>query len=177
MVVHVYPSTKKVKHQKSLIWQQQKHHLVSLLVLILAQLQLGFCSLNVVLSSHVPLMGASPSSCTLLACLPPPPMHFMKQLSYFTSCLLSQTTLPLSTNLSCHYENSPKLKLCTPASGNRMAPLWATTWVLYGCECVQKCDFEGTGEGGWVIARRWLLYKVLDRSHFQGDRRSFQCRV
>lgn len=37
MVVPVYPATKNIKHQKSLIWPKQKRHLVSLLVLILAQ--------------------------------------------------------------------------------------------------------------------------------------------
>ncbi len=87
--------------------------------------ELGLCSPTVVLSSPVPLMGASPSSYPLLTCLPPPQVHFMKQLSYFTSCLLlPTTTLPLSTNLSCHYENTAPLQLCTPASGDRMAPLW-----------------------------------------------------
>lgn len=70
----------------------------------------------------------------LLACLPPPLLHFMKQLSYFTSCLLPTTTLPLSTNLSCHYENSAPLLLCTPASGNWMAPLW--TWTVRLKMCV-----------------------------------------
>ena len=54
---------------------------------------------------------------------------FMKQLSYFTSCLLSTTILHLPTNLSCHYENSARLQLGTPASGGRKAPLWTPGWA------------------------------------------------
>lgn len=121
----------------------------------------GLCCPTAVLSSRVPLMGASPSSLPASS----PSLHFMKQLSYFTSCLLSTTTLRLSTNLTCRYENRPAaalhasiwqqngpsvdqdvgavcLKACVLGNGRRF-----DEWLLAG-DCWHRFEaiLSGTGE-------------------------------
>lgn len=84
----------------------------------------------------VVLMGASP-----FLSPPPPLQRFMKQLSYFTSCLLPTTALPRSANLACRYKNSSKrLHL-------------AGEWPLCGWPCTLNTVFlKKKPDGGWVVA-------------------------
>lgn len=155
--------------KKSRIWQQHKLHLFASLMLTVVRRWARFVSRDC-----GPRL-ASPPPWELLP-PPPPSLHFMKPLKVILHHVYSPQQSPLLlTNLSCHYKNSAPLQLCTPTSGDRMAPLW--TQGLGTAGVFKKCAFHAIGGGRWVIACRWLQRWLLDRTRFECDRRSFHRQV
>lgn len=81
---------------------------------------------------------------------PPPPLqHFMKQLSYFTSCILPTTALPRSANLACHYENSSERLARQHLAGEWPLCRWTCGYAEHRCALCLK-ESEKLDE--WLLA-------------------------